>query len=105
MVAITQPRFVFQVSFDVLSPLTRMPRQRRVAAVTVAARVADERDTEIGNEVGYSVRFDDNTSSSTRIKYMTDGVLVRECLHDSKLSKYQGLRSLLIYLTYVPSYM
>ena len=44
-------------------------------------------------KVGYSIRFDDMTSPETRIKYMTDGMLLREALVDSLLSKYQvGLR-------------
>lgn len=50
---------------------------RRIAAVTVAKRVAEECDVELGQRVGYSIRFDDTTSSSTRLKYMTDGLLLR----------------------------
>ena len=61
---------------------------RRVAAITVAQRVAAERHGRVGDECGYVVRFDDCTSSRTRIKYLTDGVLVRECLRDPSLSKY-----------------
>lgn len=61
---------------------------RRVAAVSVAKRVAEERGTELGVEVGYSIRFEDCTSPATAIKYMTDGVLLRESLNDSDLEKY-----------------
>jgi ATP-dependent RNA helicase DHX8/PRP22 len=61
---------------------------RRVAAITVAQRVASERRCRVGDEVGYVVRFDDCTSTRTRIKYMTDGILVRECLQDATLSRY-----------------
>ncbi|CAO2830198.1 unnamed protein product [Amaranthus hypochondriacus] len=61
---------------------------RRVAAVTVAKRVAEECGVQVGQKVGYSVRFDDMTSGSTRIKYMTDGLLLREALLDPYLSKY-----------------
>jgi ATP-dependent RNA helicase DHX8/PRP22 len=61
---------------------------RRVAAITVANRVASERGGHVGQEVGYSVRFDDKTSRSTRIKYLTDGILVRELLWDPTLSAY-----------------
>lgn len=50
---------------------------RRVAAITVAKRVAEECNVELGQKVGYAIRFDDVTSSSTRIKYMTDGLLLR----------------------------
>ncbi len=58
---------------------------RRVAAVSVAKRVADEVGTELGHTVGYSIRFEDCTSSHTVIKYMTDGVLLRESLNDADL--------------------
>lgn len=61
---------------------------RRVAAVTIAKRVAAERRCKIGQEVGYSIRFDDCSSVSTRIKFVTDGVLLREALTDSNLSRY-----------------
>lgn len=61
---------------------------RRVAATSVARRVADERGCRLGEEVGYSIRFEDRTGPNTRIKYMTDGVLVRECLEDPCLSRY-----------------
>ncbi|KAH7965321.1 hypothetical protein HPB49_006066 [Dermacentor silvarum] len=58
---------------------------RRVAAVTVADRVAMEMGVELGGLVGYSVRFDDTTSNATRIKYLTDGMLLREALLDPLL--------------------
>lgn len=61
---------------------------RRVAATSVACRVADERKCRLGEEVGYSIRFEDRTGPNTRIKYCTDGVLVRECLEDPYLNKY-----------------
>ena len=53
---------------------------RRVAAMSVAQRVADEMDVTLGDEVGYSIRFDDKSSSKTRLKYMTDGMLLREAI-------------------------
>lgn len=61
---------------------------RRVAATSVAQRVADELDVTLGNEVGYSVRFDNCTSDKTMLKYMTDGQLLRECMHDNDMSRY-----------------
>lgn len=61
---------------------------RRVAAMSVAQRVAHEMGVELGKEVGYSIRFEDNTSKSTVIKYMTDGILLRESLSDPDLEKY-----------------
>jgi HrpA-like RNA helicase len=50
---------------------------RRVAAMSVAKRVADEMGVRLGHEVGYSIRFEDCTSDKTIIKYMTDGMLLR----------------------------
>ncbi|ORY78149.1 P-loop containing nucleoside triphosphate hydrolase protein [Protomyces lactucae-debilis] len=61
---------------------------RRVAATSVAKRVAEEVGCRLGQEVGYSVRFDDCSSPATRIKYLTDGMLQRECLLDPDLKKY-----------------
>eukprot|EP00698_Gefionella_okellyi_P007728 TRINITY_DN1885_c0_g2_i1.p1 TRINITY_DN1885_c0_g2~~TRINITY_DN1885_c0_g2_i1.p1 ORF type:complete len:967 (-),score=246.37 TRINITY_DN1885_c0_g2_i1:44-2944(-) len=61
---------------------------RRVAAMSVAKRVAEEVGCKLGAEVGYSIRFEDCTSPETRIKYMTDGMLLRECLLDDTLKSY-----------------
>ena len=61
---------------------------RRVAATTVATRVADEMGCKLGEEVGYSIRFEDLTSAKTRIKFLTDGLLLREALADPLLSRY-----------------
>ena len=61
---------------------------RRVAAVSVAQRVAQELKSNIGEQVGYSIRFEDKTSYKTKIKFVTDGVLLRECMTDSNLSEY-----------------
>lgn len=59
-----------------------------MAATTVAARVAEEMRCNLGQEVGYSIRFEDMTSSATRIKFLTDGLLLREALVDPLLSRY-----------------
>ncbi|KAF5843773.1 P-loop containing nucleoside triphosphate hydrolase protein [Dunaliella salina] len=61
---------------------------RRVAAMSVAKRVSEEMDVELGEEVGYSIRFEDCTSKKTIIKYMTDGVLLRETLVSDDLDNY-----------------
>ena len=61
---------------------------RRVAAMSVAARVAVERGCKLGAEVGYSVRFEDCTSDETRVKYLTDGMLLREFLSAPDLAPY-----------------
>jgi pre-mRNA-splicing factor ATP-dependent RNA helicase DHX16 len=64
---------------------------RRVAAMSVAARVADEMGVKLGNEVGYSIRFEDQTSDKTIIKYMTDGMLLREFMSEPDLGGYSAI--------------
>lgn len=59
-----------------------------MAATTVALRVAEEYGCEVGKEVGYSIRFEDVSSAATRIKFLTDGLLIREALVDPLLSRY-----------------
>ncbi|CAA7395462.1 unnamed protein product [Spirodela intermedia] len=61
---------------------------RRVAAMSVAARVSQEMGVKLGHEVGYSIRFEDCTSDKTIIKYMTDGMLLREFLSEPDLANY-----------------
>ncbi|CAO3594172.1 unnamed protein product [Absidia cylindrospora] len=64
---------------------------RRVAAMSVAQRVADEMDVKLGQEVGYNIRFEDNTSPKTFLKYLTDGMLLREAMSDPMLSRYSAI--------------
>lgn len=61
---------------------------RRIAAVSVAWRIADELNVQLGEEVGYAIRFDDMTSSRTTIKLMTDGILLQEARTDPEFSRY-----------------
>lgn len=61
---------------------------RRVAAMSVAARVSQEMGVKLGHEVGYSIRFEDCTSDKTVLKYMTDGMLLREFLGEPDLAGY-----------------
>lgn len=61
---------------------------RRVAAMSVAKRVSEEFGCRLGQEVGYTMRFEDCTSPETKIKYMTEGMLLRECLIDPDLMQY-----------------
>ena len=67
---------------------------RRVAASNVARRVAEEMDVEFGEEVGYTVRFEDVTSERTKLVFMTDGLLQREAMSDPLLSRYSHFRFL-----------
>ncbi|AXT84905.1 ATP-dependent RNA helicase HrpA [Aeromicrobium sp. A1-2] len=64
---------------------------RRIAARSVAKRIADECDVELGAEVGYAVRFDDQTGSDTAIKLVTDGLLLAELQRDRLLSRYDTI--------------
>ncbi|KAB5582364.1 P-loop containing nucleoside triphosphate hydrolase protein [Coniochaeta sp. 2T2.1] len=80
------------VLFDELPHLNRKliacTQPRRVAAMSVAQRVADELDVKLGEEVGYSIRFENKTGPKTMLKYMTDGQLLRESMHDHDMSRY-----------------
>nr|TKS14264.1 hypothetical protein D5086_0000043380 [Populus alba] len=62
---------------------------RRVAAMSVSRRVAEEMDVTIGEEVGYSIRFEDCSSARTVLKYLTDGMLLREAMTDPLLERYK----------------
>uniref|UniRef100_A0A8C6SX50 Pre-mRNA-splicing factor ATP-dependent RNA helicase PRP16 n=1 Tax=Neogobius melanostomus TaxID=47308 RepID=A0A8C6SX50_9GOBI len=64
---------------------------RRVAAMSVAKRVSEEIGSNLGEEVGYAIRFEDCTSEKTVIKYMTDGILLRESLRESDLDHYSAV--------------
>ncbi|ODM99478.1 Pre-mRNA-splicing factor ATP-dependent RNA helicase PRP16, partial [Orchesella cincta] len=64
---------------------------RRVAAMSVAKRVSDEMGTQLGQEIGYAIRFEDCTCDQTIIKYMTDGILLRESLRDPELDGYSAV--------------
>lgn len=61
---------------------------RRVAAMSIAKRVAEEMDVQMGAQVGYTIRFEDCTDSSTILKFMTDGMLLREAMNDPKMERY-----------------
>ncbi|BFZ62616.1 DEAH-box ATP-dependent RNA helicase prp43 [Saitoella coloradoensis] len=83
------PQFVL---FDDMPHLTgkqvACTQPRRVAAMSVAKRVADELDVTLGEEVGYNIRFEDCSGPKTILKYMTDGMLLREAMNDHMLSRY-----------------
>ncbi|MFZ2512657.1 MAG: ATP-dependent RNA helicase HrpA [Gordonia sp. (in: high G+C Gram-positive bacteria)] len=64
---------------------------RRIAATSVARRIADETKTEIGDVIGYSVRFSDKSSKQTKVRVMTDGILLREINSDPMLARYDTI--------------
>ena len=64
---------------------------RRLAAVSVANRIAEELNTDIGQGVGYQIRFNETISESTYLKLMTDGVLLAEIQNDRFLNKYDAI--------------
>ncbi|KAL7808888.1 P-loop containing nucleoside triphosphate hydrolase protein [Trichoderma gracile] len=82
------PQFLEKAGWCSDGKIIGVTQPRRVAATTVALRVADEVGCEIGKEVGYSIRFEDVTSSATKIKFLTDALLIREALADPLLSRY-----------------
>lgn len=81
------PQYLYESGFSKEGMIV-ITQPRRVAASSVCRRVCEEMNVELGKLVGYSVRFEDKTSEETKIKYMTDGSLVRECLSDPLLLKY-----------------
>ena len=86
------PQFVLYDDLPQLrGKMVACTQPRRVAAMSVAERVSQEMDVELGEEVGYSIRFEDKTSPKTVLKYMTDGMLLREAMTDHNLTRYSCL--------------
>ncbi|SBS83351.1 RNA helicase, putative [Plasmodium malariae] len=81
------PQYLHEANYT-LNGIVGCTQPRRVAAMSIAKRVSEEFGCILGQEVGYSIRFDDCTSNDTIIKYLTDGMLLRETLSDTMLSKY-----------------
>lgn len=83
------PQYLYEAGWAQAGKQIVCTQPRRVAAVSIAARVAHEVGSVMGDEVGYAIRFEDNTTPErTRIKFTTDGALVRECLFDPLLREY-----------------
>lgn len=85
------PQYLHEAGYTAKGMKVGCTQPRRVAAMSVAARVAEEMGVRLGQEVGYSIRFEDATSDKTVLKYMTDGMLLREFLTDPELSGYSAL--------------
>jgi pre-mRNA-splicing factor ATP-dependent RNA helicase DHX16 len=82
------PQYLHEAGYTKNNQKIGCTQPRRVAAMSVAARVAEEMGIKLGNEVGYSIRFEDCTSERTVLKYMTDGMLLREFLSEPDLASY-----------------
>ena len=85
------PQYLHEAGYTADGLKVGCTQPRRVAAMSVAARVAEEMGVKVGNEVGYSIRFEDATSDKTILKYMTDGMLLREFLTEPDLGAYSAL--------------
>lgn len=85
------PQYLHEAGFTKGGMKVGCTQPRRVAAMSVAARVADEMGVKVGREVGYAIRFEDCTSDKTIMKYMTDGMLLREFLTEPDLSGYSAI--------------
>ncbi|WWD17844.1 hypothetical protein CI109_102288 [Kwoniella shandongensis] len=85
------PQYLYEAGYCKNGMKVGCTQPRRVAAMSVAARVAEEMGVRLGQEVGYSIRFEDMTSDKTALKYMTDGMLLREFLTDPELSTYSAI--------------
>ncbi|KAF4807436.1 Pre-mRNA-splicing factor ATP-dependent RNA helicase-like protein cdc28 [Colletotrichum siamense] len=85
------PQYLHEAGYTKNGLKVGCTQPRRVAAMSVAARVADEVGVKVGQEVGYSIRFEDNTSDKTILKYMTDGMLLREFMTEPDLAGYSAI--------------
>ncbi|KAG6268625.1 hypothetical protein E4U47_004527 [Claviceps purpurea] len=85
------PQYLHEAGYTKNGMKVGCTQPRRVAAMSVAARVAEEVGVKVGNEVGYSIRFEDCTSDKTVLKYMTDGMLLREFMTEPDLAGYSAL--------------
>ncbi|KAJ4351780.1 uncharacterized protein N0V89_007123 [Didymosphaeria variabile] len=82
------PQFLYKAGWTNDGSQIAVTQPRRIAATSVGARVAEELGCQLGQEVGYSIRFEDVTSEKTKIKFLTDGLLLREMLVDPLLKRY-----------------
>ncbi|KAI7871539.1 P-loop containing nucleoside triphosphate hydrolase protein [Spinellus fusiger] len=82
------PQYLYEAGYTKDGKKIGCTQPRRVAAMSVAARVAEEMGVHLGSEVGYSIRFEDCTTDKTCVKYMTDGMLLREFMTEPDLASY-----------------
>ncbi|KAF6030406.1 DHX35 [Bugula neritina] len=83
------PQYLLEIGYGKHGYMIAVTQPRRVACVSLANRVADERGSMIGREIGYRIRFDDCwDENETKIKFLTDGMLIREIMNDPILRQY-----------------
>ncbi|RCH85220.1 Cyclin-dependent kinase catalytic subunit, partial [Rhizopus stolonifer] len=82
------PQYLYEAGYTKNNMKIGCTQPRRVAAMSVASRVAEEMGVHLGQEVGYSIRFEDCTTEKTAVKYMTDGMLLREFMTEPDLASY-----------------
>ncbi|XP_048873051.1 ATP-dependent RNA helicase DHX33 [Brienomyrus brachyistius] len=81
------PQYLYEAGIG-RQGIIAITQPRRVAAISLAGRVAEEKKTQLGKLVGYTVRFEDMITSETKLKFMTDGMLLREAIGDPLLLRY-----------------
>ncbi len=82
------PLFLYRAGYDDAGKKIGITQPRRIAATSVAKFVAESLNVKLGEEVGYKIRFDDATTEGTSIKFVTDGILLREAQLDPDLRQY-----------------
>ena len=87
------PQFLVDAGYATNGKMVCCTQPRRVAAMSIAKRVSEEMDVALGEHVGYTIRFEDQTSANTVLKFMTDGMLLREAMTDPFLERYVRARA------------
>uniref|UniRef100_A0A0N4ZNR1 RNA helicase n=1 Tax=Parastrongyloides trichosuri TaxID=131310 RepID=A0A0N4ZNR1_PARTI len=82
------PQYLYEAGWCEDGRMIGITQPRRISVLTISSRVAEEMNTNVGGDVGYAIRFDHQCCSETKIKFMTDGVLLRELVSDPLLTKY-----------------
>ena len=85
------PQFLVDAGYATNGKMVCCTQPRRVAAMSIAKRVAEEMDVALGEHVGYTIRFEDLTSASTVLKFATDGMLLREARCHAQTARPPGL--------------
>lgn len=82
------PQYLHEAGWTADGRCVVCTQPRRIAALTIATRVAEEMNCSLGDEVGFAIRFEQKCGQNTVIKYCTDGILLRETMSDPLLTKY-----------------